>query len=75
MKKIKTSPGQISIFGHIIYGNKIYNSLKDAMLCAMQDFYIKKVFPAKIISGNKTYYLRDMKEFWNINGFHDYYIY
>ena len=74
MKKIKVSPGQISLFCQVIYAGKNYESLKKAMICAMQDFYIKKIYPAKIIDTGKIYYFKDMKRFWTINGFFDQYI-
>lgn len=74
-RKIKTSPGQITIFDNIIYANNYYNNLKEAMISAMQDFYIRKKYPSKIITINNIYNLKAMKRFWQLHGLLDQCIY
>ena len=75
MKKNKISPGQLDIFSRVVYSNRCYANLKDAMLSAMQDFYIKKIYPEKIKTIDNVYAFREMKKFWEKHGFYDFYIY
>jgi hypothetical protein len=64
--KSKISPGQLTIFEQIVYGDKNYKNLRDAMICAIQDFYIKKIFPSNIIATNNIYDLKAMKKYWRL---------
>lgn len=73
--KSKVSPGQISLFCPVVYNNKNYKSLKEAMISAMQDFYIKKKYPPKINNLGKTYNLKNMRRFWLMNELFDQYVY
>jgi hypothetical protein len=60
----KQLSNQLSFLGLIKYNKYNYKTLREAMISAMQDFYILKKFPPPIITINRTYNLRDMKQYW-----------
>jgi len=74
MKNKRYSPGQLNIFEQIIYFDKKFNSLKDAMYAAFLDFYAFNKYPAKIKAFGAVYDFKSMKRYWNMYGFHDIYI-
>ena len=74
-RKSKICPGQLSIFEQVIYFDKKYNNLKDAMYTAFLDFYAFNKYPAKITAFGCIYDFRSMKKYWDIHGFEDIYIY
>lgn len=62
--KIVTAPMQLGIFDVIMYAGRRYFDLQSAMISAMQDFYVRKILPPKIVEGSREYNLRDMKRYW-----------
>ena len=73
-RRCEISPGQLTIFDHAVYANQPYKNLKDAMIQAMQDFYIRKIYPRKIITINNVYDLKSMKKFWQLYDLYNLYV-
>lgn len=71
--RYKQSPGQLSLFGQVLYFDRKFDVLKDAMKAAFFDFYAYGKYPVKIEAGGNVYRFREMKKFWDIHGFYELY--